>query len=501
MKKTILRSRGRRFAAALLTAALFFGAARTAAAQEGDTRRMFGDTARTSAMKYVGSLDEALALSKKTRKPVFFNCYASWSAPCVAMDQYVFSNEAFAREMSKDFVCLLVNMRSDEGKILAKRYGVRAYACYLVLDADGNVVHRIQGGSKLSEFRENVRMALSPKTSLAGTRSRYESGKASRTDLFNYLRALRVAGSDSLFFALAPEYTKDMAWSDYARPGHWMFVGLHRKRGGDFYNYLLRHKAEFLKTNDLLRVNNKFESMLTPVLLAYACGDAPYDSADIAAARADLRTFAMADTCACDVLCDIATLRGTRRYAELIDYMNRRGRLLDKYHGIRANIELTFNFPDATAAEKTALKDYLARAVERERGTRGGDRLRTFLDGMKTEGSGITFATGTLAEALAQAKAEGKSVFLDCYTTWCGPCRVMSNTVFTRSEVGEYFNSHFVSFKLDMERGEGPDAAKRYGVKAYPTMLFLDAEGRELRRIVGSKSAEALIEEAKAAAK
>lgn len=92
-------------------------------------------------------------------------------------------------------------------------------------------------------------------------------------------------------------------------------------------------------------------------------------------------------------------------------------------------------------------------------------------------------------------------VFLDCYTTWCGPCRMMSNTIFTKNEVGEYFNKHFVSYKLDMERGEDPALGKKYGVKAFPTMLFMDAEGNVRHTIVGSKSANELIEEAKTALK
>ena len=181
--------------------------------------------------------------------------------------------------------------------------------------------------------------------------------------------------------------------------------------------------------------------------------------------------------------------------------MKTSGRYLDKYYGIRANIEQTFKFPNATAEEKKALLAYLQEAVKREEGTKVGMRLRSFVESLANAGKGITFATGTVADILAKAKAEGKMVFLDCYTTWCGPCRVMSNTIFTKNEVGEYFNKHFVSYKLDMERGEGPALGKKYGVKAFPTMIFMDAEGNVRHTIVGSKSANELIEEAKTALK
>lgn len=98
------------------------------------------------------------------------------------------------------------------------------------------------------------------------------------------------------------------------------------------------------------------------------------------------------------------------------------------------------------------------------------------------------FETGTLSQALKKAKTNKKGpkmVFLDCYTSWCGPCKVMAKDVFPLSEVGEYFNANFVNIKLDMEKGEGPALAKKYQVKGYPTFLILDGDGNEIARVVG----------------
>lgn len=99
---------------------------------------------------------------------------------------------------------------------------------------------------------------------------------------------------------------------------------------------------------------------------------------------------------------------------------------------------------------------------------------------------GVNFVEGkTLSEALAMARESGKMVFVDCYTTWCGPCRMMSAEVFPQKKMGDYFNEKFVNLKVDMEKGEGPELGKRFEVRAYPTFLFLDAEGEEVNRIVG----------------
>ena len=112
---------------------------------------------------------------------------------------------------------------------------------------------------------------------------------------------------------------------------------------------------------------------------------------------------------------------------------------------------------------------------------------------------GIEFEHGTFAEALAKAKKENKMVFMDCYTTWCGPCKMLAKDVFPQKEVGDYFNAHFVNVKMDMEKGEGIELQKKYGVKAFPTLLFMDANGKVLHTKVGGADVAGLIEEAKIA--
>ena len=100
-----------------------------------------------------------------------------------------------------------------------------------------------------------------------------------------------------------------------------------------------------------------------------------------------------------------------------------------------------------------------------------------------------------LKDALAKAKTENKDVLLDCYTVWCGPCRMMTTTVFPQKEMGDYINPKFVPIKIDMEKGEGPEIARRHDVAAYPTFIIFDADGKEKGRIVGGSQAERFISE------
>jgi thioredoxin-related protein len=77
-----------------------------------------------------------------------------------------------------------------------------------------------------------------------------------------------------------------------------------------------------------------------------------------------------------------------------------------------------------------------------------------------------------------KAAQENKMIFIDCYTSWCGPCKQMDREVFTNQEVGDYYNKHFISTRVDMEKGEGPVLDKFFKVQAYPTLIFLDKTGQ-----------------------
>jgi thioredoxin-related protein len=105
----------------------------------------------------------------------------------------------------------------------------------------------------------------------------------------------------------------------------------------------------------------------------------------------------------------------------------------------------------------------------------------------------INFEHGKWTEILAKAKKENKLIYLDCYTTWCGPCKWMAKNVFTNDTVAEFYNTQFVNAEMDMEKGEGLELAKRYAIRAYPTMLFLNGEGEVIHRGCGSSPAQSFI--------
>ncbi|MDX1940888.1 MAG: thioredoxin family protein [Saprospiraceae bacterium] len=107
--------------------------------------------------------------------------------------------------------------------------------------------------------------------------------------------------------------------------------------------------------------------------------------------------------------------------------------------------------------------------------------------------TGIQFFEGTWEEALAAAKTQDKVIFVDAYAVWCGPCKRMAKEVFPNEEVGNFYNRNFISMQIDMERGMGLDFGKQYPVAAFPTLFFIDGDGKVVHQVRGAQSAEAFL--------
>lgn len=118
-----------------------------------------------------------------------------------------------------------------------------------------------------------------------------------------------------------------------------------------------------------------------------------------------------------------------------------------------------------------------------------------------TSSKGIKWTTGLSWEEMKQkAKAENKYIFVDCFATWCVPCKAMDKDVYTNDTVAQLVNEKFISVKVQMDKTENDPAfikkwyytasgiKSHYNVNAFPTFLFFSPDGIPLHKGVGYKS-------------
>jgi thioredoxin-related protein len=125
--------------------------------------------------------------------------------------------------------------------------------------------------------------------------------------------------------------------------------------------------------------------------------------------------------------------------------------------------------------------------------------------------TGIKWTEGlTLEQVKQKAKQENKYIFLDCFTTWCVPCKRMDKMVYSSDTVGNYYNEKFISVKVQMDRTKNDNSFiqswyrdadsinKRY-CEGYPSFIFLSPQGIIVHADKGYKTVPEFIALAKTA--
>lgn len=454
---------------------------------------MYGDIVKADVkMKYVYSFEEALQKARETKKPIFFNCFADWAVPCHGMNKLVFSDQAFADWMDKHFVNLFIDVTTPEGRPFAEKYNARMMAHYLILDADGNVIHRIVGGCRLPEFQKRVACALNPNTSLAGLTKRYDSGDRDVKMLGRYATVLSYANEDERYEKVANEYFAKLKPSQWSKKENWpLFCGKARTEDSEMFRYLVEHKTEFAKNVGDSIIENWISGVYFMPVFRMATGDAPYEGGKLLDIYMSLKQTNIPENNPVYIVYDIAKYRGEKNFNKMMEVYEQRVPGMDERTALALDMALK-DWKELSAEEKKKVLDYLDSRMK----TMSGSLLQTYQKTTREMVSpeGIQFVDLSFSETIKQAEKEGKLVFVDCYTSWCGPCKMMSSKVFTQKYIGEYFKEHFVSLKVDMEKGEGPELAKKYGVKAYPTMLVLTSDGSVKYKILGGSDARVFME-------
>ena len=124
----------------------------------------------------------------------------------------------------------------------------------------------------------------------------------------------------------------------------------------------------------------------------------------------------------------------------------------------------------------------------------------------KKETKGLIFENAlSWTEVKAKAKLENKPIFIDAWTTWCGPCVYMNKKVFPEQQVGSFFNTNFINVKLQLDSttedsdyvkswyADAQNLMQEWDIQYFPTFIFLNPQGELVHRAVGGSDTKTVI--------
>ena len=112
----------------------------------------------------------------------------------------------------------------------------------------------------------------------------------------------------------------------------------------------------------------------------------------------------------------------------------------------------------------------------------------------QNEVQGIQFKNISLDSALVLSKLTGQDIFIDVYTTWCGPCKLMDKRVFSDKQVGDTMNVSFINLRIDAENSDdGLFLSRKFKIVNYPSFLFLDEKGNLIKKYIGYRDVNSFL--------
>ena len=184
----------------------------------------------------------------------------------------VFSRKDIGEYMNTRFVNYKQDMEQEEGKELAGKYGVEVYPTFFILDAAGEVRHKMVGGMTAGEFLKQVQLG-SGENSLFAFNHRYRQGERNPQFMIEYIGLLSDAYMKDDMQKVLHEYWETLDDRSKSSATTWPLVKRFvREMKSPEYLYLLKHKSDFETNVGKEEVNAKIWGDLLP-LIGNHCND------------------------------------------------------------------------------------------------------------------------------------------------------------------------------------------------------------------------------------
>lgn len=165
---------------------------------------------------------EALAKSKQTGKKLFIDCYTKTCGPCKYMVKFIFPLKECGEYFNSNYICIMKDMQEGEGIDIAKKYNVKMYPTYLILNHDGSLYCRLDGGA-VSKPEDNFVQKVKNVVKLTEMKLQYEKGDRSDTFLKEYISLLQTRDKKQLQEVLS-ETMLSLGVNRLCEPENWNLI-------------------------------------------------------------------------------------------------------------------------------------------------------------------------------------------------------------------------------------------------------------------------------------
>lgn len=198
---------------------------------------------------------------------------------------------------------------------------------------------------------------------------------------------------------------------------------------------MLENYDAFVKENGKEVVDQYISIMYIRTIYPFLFDNKGYEKFDVQRIERIMHDY-LANTDVAFVYLDLAKARGEKRYIDFIEQLKENGNKLQAQvlEGVDMSLVTVTN---QHLELKQTVEKYLNERLQQVDGATA-KQYKNVLKQVSSAGSGVKFEDCSFSEVLEKAKKENKPVFIDCFTVWCGPCKVLSNQIFPMKPVGDF---------------------------------------------------------------
>ncbi len=240
----------------------------------------------TSSIKFqYETLNSAVKISKEMEKPVFIYFTADGCGPCLKMEHSDFTDSLVMDYYNTNFICVKSHRKrlsssgivTDEEKRLNKpidlvmdKYYISGNPSFVIIDSDGNLIHKSIGYKNQSELIQFGKDALSNDRNYSTIKTKIKNGDYSFETVKLYLEGTHESYSflDNIFGStnqkVIANYFKTQNQSDWNSKNNWFIINNYiNDFDSEQFQYLLHNQKHFYQNNDKINVDKKLYQVLS----------------------------------------------------------------------------------------------------------------------------------------------------------------------------------------------------------------------------------------------